>query len=52
MYNCIGSRVLGNSATEEATSSVFVHVENGSATWFLAKKSPQGLGMASSAKLV
>ena len=29
-----------------ATSSVFV--ENGSATWFSAKKSPQGLGMASS----
>ena len=35
------SGVLGNSATEEAKpSSAFV--ENGSATWFSAKRSPQG----------
>ena len=35
------SRILGNSATKEAKlSSAFV--ENGSATWFSAKKSPQG----------
>ena len=41
---------MGNNATEEATPSVFV--ENGSATWFSVKISPQGLGIASSTKLV
>ena len=43
-------RELGDNTKEQAISSVFV--ENGSATWFSAKKSLQGLGMASSAKLV
>ena len=38
--------------TQKNRRYLLCSVENGSATWFSAKKSPQGLGMASSTKLV